>query len=205
MSELNGPDPETATNPRYSSLNRNYYSGSVSQELKNEAEQLYAYVTYSTSSPYKQKKSFEYLSIIMMLAQSDILTEEELNKAYKEVIEIKEALYGGEICFANRHFEDLLHQILQRMTDDNPRAKLLMLNMELEYLLLLHVPENGHPIEEADCHKLLAPVKLLAFDPEMTSLHLLTLSKQLIEVKERLIERPDERHLHLSYLENLFK
>lgn len=197
-------DPSRATSPTFHSLH-NHSESVYSQALKREAEQLFAYITYVTAYPEKQKKCFEYLSIMMYLGGSCLLKPEEEELALQGISSLKEDLYGGVLSYAAPHFEDHLHQMVQRMTDNNPRAKLLSLSMELEYLLTLHVPSGLDPIDDRDCERLLSPLKAKIYDNKYSSLHLTSLSKNLLEIKEKLLSSPEERNHHLNLLEDLFK
>lgn len=197
-------DPNSITCPQFSSFN-DHLTENGCQRFKLEAEQLYAYITYATSQPEKQKKSFEYLSIMMYLGGSCLLKSEEEKTALNEITSLKEDLYGGVISYSDPHFEDHLHQIIQRITDENPRAKLLSLSMELEYVLLLHVPQGIFPLDVIECDRLLSPLKAKVYDKNYSALHLTNLSKNIAIIKEKLQQYPEERNHHLNLLEDTLR
>lgn len=197
---LNPIDPQLGLGPRYFTPNK---GGKLSRELKDEAEHLYAHIAFHSALPFEQKKSFEYLSTIMVLADSDLLKETEIERAYRDLLDLKEALYGGEISYSEPNFKDHLQQIMQKATDENPRAKLFALSMELEYLLVLHVPEESFAINEDECKRLLLPIREKSYDFTLSSLHLTQLFKQIEEIKDKMILFPKERHSHLGILENI--
>lgn len=197
-------DPNRATSPNFSSLS-SFLGASDSQALKNEAEQLYAYLTYVSQEPNKQKKCFEYLSIMMYLGGSCLLTLEQEQTALREIGSLKEDLYGGVISHAAKDFQAHLEQIIQRITEENPRARLLTLSIELEFLLLLHVPEGSSPIDTKDCEILLNPLKAKIYDKDYSSLHLINLGKQIQSIKDCLLDSPGMRNHHLEKLEQVFR
>ena len=197
-------DPNRATSPTFSSLNPFCNMGNA-HVLKKEAEQLYAYLTYVSLEPNKQKKCFEYLTIMMDLGGSCLLKQEEEQRALKEIEMLKDDLYGGVISYAALDFQAHLQQIIQRMVEDNPRAKLLTLSMELEYLLVLHAPEGSVPLNTNDCERLLNPLRAKIYDMGYSNLHLINLGKQIQSIKESLISSPDKLNHHLERLEQAFR
>lgn len=204
ISQNNPIDPSRATSPHFSSLH-SHSKQSNSSVFKNEAEQLYAYITYVTNAPEKQKKSFEYLTIMMYLGGSCLLSNKEEELALREISNLKEDLYGGVVSYADPHFEDHLLQIIQKITDNNPRAKLLSQAMELEFLLVLHAPNGIYPLDDKECDRVLNPLRAKVYDASFSSLHLVNLSKNIAGIKEKLLKFPNERNHHLNLLEDLFR
>jgi len=197
---LNPIDPMLGLGPRHFSPKQ---GNELSRDLKDEAEHLYANIAFHSALPFEQKKSFEYLSTIMVLAESDLLKEAEIENAYRDIIDLKEALYGGEISYSDPNFKDHLQQIVQKATVENPRAKLLSLSMELEHLLVLHVPDQSFAIDKGECKRLLLPIREKTYDPALSSLHLTQLFKQIEEIKDKLTSFPEDRHLHLGLLADI--
>jgi len=197
-------NPKNGTSPSFSSLNP-FCNAESSHALKKEAEQLYAYLTYVSLEPNKQKKCFEALTIMMYLGGSCLLKPEEEKRALAEIATLKDDLYGGVISYAAVDFQAHLQQIIQRIVEDNPRAKLLTLSMELEYLLVLHVPQGYDPIDSKDCERLLNPLRAKVYDEGFSNLHMVNLGKQIQSIKESLAEAPDMRNHHLERLEQSFK
>lgn len=171
------------------------------EELKNQAEQLHAFIGYSAHFPKNHQKTFQALSIIMCLAESNLLTLHEQKRAITEISSIKDSLYAGEITISMPHFHDNLQRVLLHIQDHNPKAKVFSLALEIEYLLTIHVPNDLPSIGEKECEKLLKPFKTLIFDPNIPSFYLLTIAKNLEQTKDAIITNPNNRSLYLDYLE----
>lgn len=176
-------------------------SGSVS---KNRPENLLIeeiaefYVWYVTSSWFQSEKlSFSsdsqrsngdttrnLLSRIRRIAEVSIsggnyLSFQEVNRAHREIRELISDLNNGRI--KKRDLPDLLDAILQEMTAQNPKAKVISHITELEYRLCIN-PGESQPTELTEHYRQTLEKIVHAINPRMSNVNASAIAQGLAHV-----------------------
>lgn len=114
--------------PRYNAL-----SG---QKLFEQASELYAWYGSWDKSPCDHTATYEHLSTIMLLAKMHIeggnyLRAHEEEKAFSDLLQLCHELYLGSKT--DKHLPESLESIIDILTEENARAKLVAITIKLDY------------------------------------------------------------------------
>ena len=159
------------------------------QRLFDQISEFYAWYLSWDISPKVHAKTFEFLSRIMRIAQvskdwGHFLSDEEEQKALKLLSSLREELFDG-LCRQQEIPQTLLN-ILQLLTNSNPKARLVARTNELEYILCVNAAPSQPP-EIRTRYQLLLDHILNQITPNLRDTHAHAVSQGL----SKIIENPN--------------
>ncbi len=109
-------------------------------ELKRAAESLHKMLTYRAFDVKKLENSLFYLATIMHVAENHILSREEERTFYEELKALEEEFHGGALLLSS--IENTLKELVYHLCDNNAKAKIIYLLVELEHFLCIGCPKE---------------------------------------------------------------
>ena len=137
-SSIGGPFPPISSWPQQAVPIPKSVAG---ERLFEETSQFYEWYLSWDASPSEHARSFECLSQIMRIAQTSkegggFLSSTQETSALNSLSSLKDDISNGYIRI--NEIQTSLLQILQNLTDANPKARLVSQTTKLEYLLCVH-------------------------------------------------------------------
>ncbi len=155
------------------------------------AEELYFWIMRSTAEPKLHAETFQLLSQIMRIAQISItganyLSKEVESNSFNALSNVKEQVQDGKIQLSA--LPPIIHQILQRLIYDNPKAQLIAHATEIEYIFCIHSTYSSS-CEANYQQKFKGYLKTLV-DTVNTPLSS-TQTKAIVQVLSQIVKNPD--------------
>ncbi len=109
-------------------------------ELKRAAESFHKMLTYRASDVKKLDGSLFYLAAIMHIAENHVLSKKEEYTFLEELKSLEEEFHSGALPLSS--VEKTLKDLLYHLCDNNQKAKIIFLLVELEHFLCVSCPEE---------------------------------------------------------------
>ena len=176
MSLVNGPAFIPSSSPYFDKPSP--ANQQVGETLFDHTSQFYAWYLSWERTPTDHKETFSLLSTIMQVAKISLagglyLDNDGEKEALSKLQDLGDQLINGS--FPPHEISETIDSILNSLTDNNPKAKLIAKSTLLEYKMLIHNPIPQPPQLFDDYHqvteKLIAKVNPLLgdFDAEKLS------------------------------------
>lgn len=166
------------------------------------AEELYFWLMRSTSIPKQHAETFRLLSQIMRIAQisqegAECLSDQVESNCFIALSNIKEQVQDGKIQIGSLAVP--VHQVLQKLIYDNPKAQLIAHATEIEYIFCIHSTYSSS-CEANYQHKFKGYLKTIV--DTVNSPISSTQTKAIVQVLCQIIKNPDlfslDPHKNLS-------
>lgn len=131
------------------------YPFSKEKELKIVAEDFYFLLGSSIKEPKKLEHLFQHLVILMCIADSGFLSQDEEKWALDEVKKAKEDLQNGSIT--HQDLFERLDSIIKHLNHNNPRSKIISIITEFEYFFTMYPPEGLEPVNNEHFQNIMNP------------------------------------------------
>ena len=168
--------------------------------LFEAAFDFYAWYLSYDLTPSKHHRVFESLSLLMQMAKLSfegacILSIQEEAYLLKELREFSDALSSG--MFNNHDLVQALEKMLRKLTDANPKARLIAALVRLEYKICCHNENAFNEVSHATFKQLIQNA-FEKISPTLPDLIASTLSREL----EALLAKPLDAHTFLQEFHN---
>ncbi len=169
------------------------------RQIKASAEDLHTFLFQSSVNIASLEKSFLSLAILMQMGECHILSKNEEKKAVEEILSIRERLDGGALKAI--HAADALIDIIQHINEENPKARIVTIIVELEHILCV---SKKRTVSSDEFIAVLSPFFRL-LEKSLSSIESTIIYKDLEKIKQFIEHNTSKGHQALQELELLGK